>query len=149
MSVADNVALMQRWFQEVWNEGRTETVYELMSPDAVAVGQSGPKDEIHGPKEFEAFVDRIRGAFSDIRIKVEDVVGADDKVVVRWSGVMAHTGDGMGFPATGKTIHVGGISIARVVNGKIVEGWDNWDQLAMLEQLGVYRQPETLLRVAS
>jgi steroid delta-isomerase-like uncharacterized protein len=149
MSVADNVALMQRWFQEVWNEGRTETVYELMSPDAVAKGQSGPNDEIHGPKEFEAFVDRIRGAFSDIRIKVEDVVGADDKVVVRWSGVMAHTGDGMGFPATGKTIHVGGISIARVVNGKVVEGWDNWDQLAMLEQLGVYRQPETLLQAAS
>jgi predicted ester cyclase len=54
---------------------------------------------------------------------------------------MTHTGDGLGLPASGRTVHSRGITIARFVDGKIVEGWDNWDQLGMLEQIGVYQQP--------
>jgi hypothetical protein len=41
MPVEQNVELMQRWFREVWNEGRTQTVYDLLSPNAVARGQAG------------------------------------------------------------------------------------------------------------
>lgn len=54
---------------------------------------------------------------------------------------MTHTGDTLGMPATGRTVHSRGITIARIVDGKIVEGWDNWDQLGMLEQIGAYSQP--------
>jgi steroid delta-isomerase-like uncharacterized protein len=149
MSVDDNVRLMKRWFEEVWNQGRMETVYELMSPNGVARGQSEPDAEIRGPEEFESFVRRMRGAFSDTKLKVEDAFGADDRVVIRWSGEMVHTGDNLGFPATGRKVKISGISIARVVNGQVVEGWDNWDQLAMLKQLGVYQQPEATLPLAS
>jgi hypothetical protein len=35
MSADENIQLMRRWFQEVWNEGRMETIYELLSPDGV------------------------------------------------------------------------------------------------------------------
>ncbi len=141
MSADENIQLMRRWFQEVWNEGRVETVYELLSPDAVATGQRGAEKEIRGPEEFAKFVREIRGAFPDIQVSVEDVFGADDKVVLRWSGVMTHTGDMMGLPASGRTVRSRGITIARIVDGRIVEGWDNWDQLGMLEQIGVYQQP--------
>ena len=55
---------------------------------------------------------------------------------------MTHTGDVLGIPPSGKSIRIGGISIARIFHGKIVEGWDNWDQLGMLGQTGAYRQPE-------
>jgi len=140
MSADENIQLMRRWFQEVWNEGRIETVYELLSPDSLAKGQRGGESEIRGPEEFAKFVREIRGTFPDIQVKVEDVFGAGDKVVVRWSGVMTHTGDGPGLPASGRTVRSGGISIARIVDGKIVEGWDNWDQLGMLEQIGAYKQ---------
>ena len=54
---------------------------------------------------------------------------------------MTHKGDGLGVRATGKKVKITGMSIARIVNGKIVEGWDNWDRLAMLEQIGAYRPP--------
>ncbi len=137
----ENIQLMRRWFQEVWNEGRVETVYELLSPDAVARGQRGAEAEIRGPEEFAKFVREIRGTFPDIKVTVEDVFGSNDKVVLRWSGVMTHTGDAMGLPASGRTVHSRGITIARIADGKIVEGWDNWDQLGMLEQIGVYKQP--------
>ena len=47
----------------------------------------------------------------------------------------------MGLPASGRTVRSRGITIARIVDGRIVEGWDNWDQLGMLEQIGAYQQP--------
>jgi steroid delta-isomerase-like uncharacterized protein len=140
-SAEENIQLMRRWFQEVWNEGRTETVHELLSPDSVARGQRAADAEIRGPEEFVKFVREIRGAFPDMQVKVEDIFGAGDKVVLRWSAIMTHTGDGLGLPASGRTVRSRGISIARIVDGKIVEGWDNWDQLGMLEQIGVYNQP--------
>ena len=141
MSVEKNIQVMRRWFQEVWNEGRIETVHDLLHPDAVARGQRGAEAEIRGPKEFEQFVREIRGAFPDIKVKVEDIFGVDDKVVLRWSAIMTHTGDALGIPASGRAVRSRGITIARIVDGKIVEGWDNWDQLGMLEQIGAYKQP--------
>jgi steroid delta-isomerase-like uncharacterized protein len=140
MSTDENVQLMRRWFQEVWNEGRVQTVHDLMAPGAVARGQRGAEAEIRGPEEFEKFVHEIRGAFPDIKVKVEDVFGADDKVVLRWSAVMTHTVDAFGLPASGRTVRSRGITIASIKDGKIVEGWDNWDQLGMLEQIGAYKQ---------
>jgi steroid delta-isomerase-like uncharacterized protein len=141
MSADENIQLMRRWFQEVWNEGRIETVHELFAPDGVARGQRGAESEIRGPEEFVKFVREIRGAFPDIKVQVEDVFGAGDKVVLRWSGTMTHTGDALGISPTGRTVRSRGITIARFADGKVVEGWDNWDQLGMLEQIGVYKQP--------
>ena len=85
MAADENIQLMRRWFQEVWYEGRIQTVYELLSADAVARGQRGADAEIRGPEEFVKFVREIRGAFPDIKVTVEDIFGADDKVVLRWS----------------------------------------------------------------
>jgi steroid delta-isomerase-like uncharacterized protein len=135
MSVDENVALMRRWFQEVWNEGRVQTIYNLMTENATATGQDQPGVVIHGPAEFVLFFNRIRGAFPDIKITIEDAFGAADKVTVRWSAVMTHTGDHLGIPPTKKKVRVTGITIAQIRNGKIVEGWDNWDQLALIQEL--------------
>jgi steroid delta-isomerase-like uncharacterized protein len=135
MSVEENVVLMRRWFKEVWNEGRVQTIYDLMAENAIGVGQAEPGTVIHGPREFVALYERLHGAFPDIKITVEDTFGAHDKVVVRWSADMTHTGDGLGLPATNKRVKVTGITIAQIENGKIVRGWDNWDQLAMQQQL--------------
>ena len=144
MPVEENIQLMRRWFREVWNEGKTETVHELMSPNGVARGNSTSGADIHGPDEFVRFVENIRAAFSNIDIKVEDAFGTADKVVVRWSAKMTHSGHGLGMPATGKPVLLSGISIVRIINGKIVEGWDNWDQLGMLAQIGAYTRPEAV-----
>ena len=145
MSVQENVALMRRWFKEVWNEGRTQTVYDLLAPDAVAIGQLEDGSPLRGPAEFASFVERTRGAFPDIKVVVEDVFGADDKVVLRWSATMTHRGDDLGVPATGECVRLSGITIARFADERIIEGWDNWDQLGMLKQIGVYRSPEASL----
>lgn len=149
MSAKENIQLVERWFEEVWNQGRMETIHELLSPDSIARGQAAPEAEIHGPAEFVAFVQGIRSAFPNIRIKIEDAFSTSDKVVARWSATMTHTGEGLGMPATGKNVRLTGITIARVKEGKILEGWDHWDRLGMLEQIGVYRQPETSMLARS
>ncbi len=52
-----------------------------------------------------------------------------------WRGT--HKGELMGIPATGKQVTTSGISILRVANGKIAEQWDSFDNLGMLQQIGV------------
>jgi steroid delta-isomerase-like uncharacterized protein len=145
MSAKENVELMRRWFREVWNEGKIQTVQELLAPDAVATGQAEQDVKFHGPAEFVPFVERIRGAFPDINVVVEDAFGARDKVVVRWYATMTHQGGHLGLPATGKPVRITGTTIVRIRNGQIVEGWDNWDQLAMMKQIGAYVQPQAIL----
>jgi steroid delta-isomerase-like uncharacterized protein len=135
MPVSENIVLMRRWFKEVWNEGRVQTIYDLLAENAVGVGQNQLGVEVHGPADFEAFFNRIHGAFPDMKITLEDAFGADDKVVVRWSAVMTHTGNHLGIPATNKKARISGITIVRIENGKIVQGWDNWDQLGLMQQL--------------
>src|SRR5580693_6632601 len=98
MSVDENIALMRRWFQEVWNEGRVQTIFDLLAPNSVAIGQGKPGEEIRGPGEFAAFYNRIHGAFPDMKITIEDAFGEGNKVVVRWSSVMIHSGNDLGIP---------------------------------------------------
>ena len=142
MTPAENGALMKRWYREVWAERKNETIYELLASDAVVSGHTGT--EIRGPEDFAKYADQIRKAFPDTDVVVEDAFGVDDKVAVRWSATMTHSGEGMGAP-TGNPVKITGITIARIVDGKIVEGWDNWDKLGMLEQIGAYSAPETAI----
>jgi steroid delta-isomerase-like uncharacterized protein len=145
MSVEENVELMRRWFKEVWNEGRTQTISDLLAPNAIGIGELEDGSPLRGPAEFVPFVERIRGAFPDINVVVEDAFGAEDRVVLRWSATMTHRGDHLGMPASGKPVRMTGITIARIADKKIIEGWDNWDQLGMLKQIGAYERPQAPL----
>jgi len=135
MSVESNVALMRRWFDEVWNQGRAATVHELSDERAVGMGLAELGTETQGPAGFLEFLERIRGAFPDIRVKVEDAFGAGDRVAVRWSATMTHRGDHLGVPASHNPVTITGTTSVRVESGKIVHAWNNWDQLAMMEQI--------------
>jgi steroid delta-isomerase-like uncharacterized protein len=145
MSAQRNIALMRRWFKEVWNQGTIETINELLAEDAVLMGQGEPDVKIQGPAEFISFVQRIRGAFPDVKVSVEDAFGLGNKVVVRWSAAMTHQGDQLGIPASGKRVRITGMTMVRLRDGKIVEGWENWDQLAMMQQICAYEQLRAVL----
>jgi steroid delta-isomerase-like uncharacterized protein len=124
--------LGRRWFEQVWNQRRREAIAEMLSPEAVI--HDGGTDSI-GPEGFYPFYDRLRATFPDLHIDVEDTIAEGDKVCVRWSCTGKYTGDGLGIPPTGATILITGISILRVAGGKLIEGWQNWDMLGMMEQI--------------
>ncbi len=66
---------------------------------------------------------------------VEDTIAEGDRASIRWSFTAKHTGNALGTPATGKTVHVTGITILRAAGGKVVEAWQNWDMLGMMQQI--------------
>jgi len=76
-------------------------------------------------------------AFPDARYTVEDQLADGDKVFTRWSWTGTHKGELMGIALTGKPVRISGMVIDRIVDGKIVEEWEEWDALGMMQQLGV------------
>jgi steroid delta-isomerase-like uncharacterized protein len=127
-----NKALAKRWFEEVWNEGRKETIRELLAAEAVI--QEG-NDASVGPEGFYPFFDRMQATFSDIHVTIHDAIAEDDKVCIRWSCMVRHTGHGVGIPPTNKTLHTSGITVLRIAGGKFVAGWQNWDMLGLMQQI--------------
>ena len=131
-------ALVHRWFDEVWTQGKAASIDELMSPGCVVHGLNSGTLDRNGFKEFHR---NYCDAFPDVRITVEQTVSEGDMVAVRWSGTGTHKGAGLGFPATNKPARFTGMTFVRVQNGKLVEGWNVFDQLGMLTQLGVVSLP--------
>jgi steroid delta-isomerase-like uncharacterized protein len=131
----ENSRLIRRWFEEVWNNGCMDAIDEMASPDVIGHGQAQHGTDI-GLKEFKPFVKSLRSAFPDMKVTIDYVIEQDDKVVARWTSVMTHQGEFLGIAPTGKRATITGTSIQRISSGKIVEGWDNWDQLGLLVQIG-------------
>jgi predicted ester cyclase len=137
--------LGKRWFEEVWNKGRREAIAEMLAPEAVV--HDGEIDT-SGAEGFYPFYDRLQATLSDIHVEVEDTIAEGDKLCVRWLCTGRHTGDGLGIAPTGVPIRVTGISILRVAGGKLVEGWQNWDMLGLMEQIHGRAKSATYIGVA-
>ena len=141
----ENIALIHRWFEEVWNKGRAEAIEEMFAADGIAYGLGEAGIDVHGPAAFKPFFERLRGAFPELKITIEDTLAEGDKVAARWSATMTHQGDHLGIAATGRKAAVTGMSIVRIRDGKIVEAWNNWDMLGLMQQIGAIAPPTTLL----
>lgn len=133
---AENVQLIRRWFDEVWNQGRNETIDELLPAEGVGHGLGDSETDVHGPAEFKAFVANFRSSMPDVRIRVDDIFSQGDRVAVRLTLEGTHTGNGLGVPPTGRAVRIQGIVITRIQDGQLVEGWNSYDQLGLLRQLG-------------
>jgi steroid delta-isomerase-like uncharacterized protein len=129
-----NAALVRRWFDEVWNQGREATVDELLASNAVVHGTGG---DLVGPAGFKPFFRAYRSAFPDVRLRIDELVESGDVVAVRWNATGTHRGDGLGFAPTGRPMQMNGMTFIRVQGNRMVEGWNNFDQLGMLQQLGI------------
>jgi len=131
-----NKAVVQRWFEEVWNQGLDATVDELFPAGGVAHGLGDAELDVHGPDEFRPLVANIRGALPDTHISVDDLIAEGDKVAVRITLTGTHTGLGLGVPPTGRRVSIQGIIIVQLANGRLVEAWNSYDQLGLLRQVG-------------
>ena len=134
----ENKLLIRRWFEEVWNKGRAESIDELFAENGIAHGLSDdPAKPITGPRDFRPFHTLFREAFPNMMIVVEDVVAEGDKVAARCSVRAKHEGDFMGREATQAPVEFTGITIVRIDNGKIVEAWNNFDFMSLHKQVGL------------
>ena len=79
----------------------------------------------------------IRGAFPDFQFIIEDQIAEGDKVVTRLTFLGTQNGDFMGIPANGNHVVYRGIALDRIIDGKVVEMWQEVDTWGMLQQMGV------------
>jgi predicted ester cyclase len=86
---------------------------------------------------FKQMVAGLLAAFPDLRFTIEDQVIAGDKVATRWAAEGTHTGPLGEVPPTGKRVRIDGLILDRVVGDRVVERWEQWDQMGMLQQLGL------------
>jgi len=131
-----NKALVHRWFEEVWNQGREETIDELFAANGIGYGLGDADVTLRGPADFKPFVRNLRGALPDIRMTIEDIIAEGDKVTVRITVEGTHKGGQLGVAPSGRRVRIEGIVVLRIANGQIVEGWNSWDQLGLLRQIG-------------
>ena len=130
-----NMAMTRRFADEVMNRGNLRVLDELCAPNVV--DHSMPPGFPAGIAGVKQMVTMYRSAFPDMRATIEDLIAEGDKVVARWSATGTHRGELMGIPATGKRVAVTGIGIDRFAGGKMVEHWEIYDQLSLMQQLGV------------
>ena len=134
-----NKTLVRRLFDEVWNKGHQQVADELFGQNYNHHDSSSP-DLGRGPESEKKRVTLYRNAFPDIRFTVEDLIAEGESVTARWSCHGTHKGELNGIAPTGKQFTISGISVARFTNGKMIEGYVNWDALGMMQQLGVVQE---------
>ena len=130
-----NKALAKRAFEEILSKGHFELADQLYARDFVNHGVR--RDATLA--EDQAALKGWHQAFSDVVIESKKLIAEDDLVAIYWIARGTNTGTGNGLPATGKKMELSGITIWRIVEGKIKEEWSAFDQLSMMQQLGLFR----------
>ncbi len=131
----ENKALVRRGWEEIVNQKNLDALEEFYAPDFV---WHEPDREVRGYEQGRQYASTFFEAFPDVGISVEDVLAEDDKVVSRWTARGTHEGETEDFgPPTGRQIELEGITIHRFEGDKIVEEWERWDNLSLLQQLGL------------
>jgi len=134
MSTDENKALARRSW-EIVNQRNPDLIEEFYPPDFV---WHEPDRDVQGYEQAKQFVSSFFEAFPDINISVEDVITEGDQAVSRYTIRGTHQGQTEDFgPPTGKQVELRGITIHRFEDGKIVEEWEAYDNLSMLQQLGL------------
>jgi steroid delta-isomerase-like uncharacterized protein len=136
----DNKALIQRFVEEAFNKGNVDVANEVYAPTFIAHDPTIPEGQ-GSPEQVKQFVNTYLSAFPDGHTTVEDLISDGEKVAYRWTFRGTHQGELMGILPTGKQVTITGITINRVSRGKVEEQWNNFDQVGMLQQLGVAPAP--------
>ncbi|HEY7460299.1 MAG TPA: ester cyclase [Gemmatimonadota bacterium] len=136
MTVDANKAIIRRYYEELWNQGKLELAEELIAHDIAFRGSLSTRSR--GIEAFKAYVRMVKNAFPDFHNVIEDLIAEGDKVVARLTHRGTHRGEVLfGSAPTGMQVSFPGIAIFRLEKGKIADGWVVGDILVLMRQLAV------------
>ena len=121
--MSTNKEIARRWFDEVWNQRRTESIAELTHPECIGHHEGHTSK---GHADLRVLQRDLLSMVPDLKVVVEAIVAEGDEVVVRWTA----KGSSAERPVT-----FSGITWMRIAEGKIMEGWDRWNQAALVQYL--------------
>ncbi len=144
MPTEDIMATVRRFFEEVLNQGKVALLDEQFAPNFLYHEPGRP--DVRTLEDYKRYITETRSAFPDLHFTIEDVIAEGELVVTRWTLRGTNTGEivmpTMRIPATGKQVTLTGIGIGRMVEGKMVELWNEQDNLGAFQQLGLIPVPQ-------
>jgi steroid delta-isomerase-like uncharacterized protein len=138
LSIATHKAIVRRYLEQVLNEKRHDLAEEFLT-ESIELHGSGIAPGLDVVKQW---LTMFAAAFPDGHTVIEDVVAEEDRVVARTTFNGTHQAEIEGISATGKKVNIPSITIFRLDNGKIAEGWLVSDNLGMMQQLGAIPGPQ-------
>ncbi len=136
MTMQANAHLIERYFEEVWNQGQVDVLDELLTSDYVNHSPGLP-DPQPGPEGLKPIVRMMRAGIPDLHYTIEDLVIAADRVAAHVRMTGTHTGTFFGIAPTGKAIDVRQMQIEWIRAGRICQHWRITEDLNLMRQLGV------------
>ena len=133
-TVGSNDIVARRFGEEVWGEGDLQAADDVLAEDFIE--HNPVPGQAPGREGHKQVLQLWRTAFRDLTLTVDDVFAVGDRAALRWTARGTHAADLMGMPATGREVTLTGIDILRIVDGKIVERWGEFNGIEMLQQLG-------------
>jgi predicted ester cyclase len=127
----DATAIGGRVIEEAWNQGRLETIDELVDPRYVRHTFFG---DIHGPEGFKERISSMRAAVSALHVQIHEIVTTGSSGFCRYTFTGRHTGELLGNPPTGNNIEFDGAVIVHYADGKLIEEWEYVDTARVLSQ---------------
>lgn len=141
----ENKSIVQRLFNEVFNNKKDEVLEEIVSGTFVAHHPAFPEG-IHGIKGLQNMVLDFRKGFPDIHYEIQDIVAdGGDRVAVRWIATGTNTGKFLGMPASKRAVQITGTDIFKITDRKIAEAWVNSDFMTLFQQLHVIPTPNSFM----
>ena len=134
MSAEENKGVDRRLIEEGLNQ-RNLAIYDEFSASNIV--NHTPTGTIQGTEAYKQYLSAYITAFPDLRFTIESQLADGDFSAVHWTARGTHQGMLAGIPATGKSATTPGVTLLRRANGKVVESWIYFDNLALLQQLGV------------
>lgn len=125
--------LLHRWFDEVWNQKRTDTIEEMMSEETLHHGLTGPGGPpVSGLANFREFHASFLTAFPDLVVEVHDVVTEGDKMACRYTVTGTQIGPLSELEPSRVKVEFTGGGMCRMEGGKFAEVWNQIDFSKML-----------------
>jgi C-1 hydroxylase len=138
MSTDANKAVV-RSFVEAWNTKDLDRFDDLMSETCrLTVGDATMSC---GPAATRGIAEHWLTGFPDYRFELLDLIAEGDKVVARMPFTGTHSGPVLDLPPSGREVSVSEIVIFRIVGGKIVEAWEEYDEIGLRRQVGALPAP--------
>ena len=147
MSTEENKAIIRRMTEEFYNQGNIESADQFFADTYVHHDPASP--QVRDRDGLKETVRAFCAGCPDLHITIDDLVAEGDMVAKRWTYHATHTNDLGGMPPTGKRITMSGLELFRLANGKITECWLGYDNLSMMQQLGVIPTPEHAQQVGA
>ncbi|WP_458922995.1 ester cyclase [Flavitalea antarctica] len=125
----------QKWVEGL-NNGDVSVANEVFHHDCIVHINGNTRRDL----TVEQFTEMVAGlfvAFPDLHFTIEDQFSSGHKFSTRWTATGSNTGPFGDMPATGKKVEIEGHIIDYVVDGKVAKRWEIWDQMAMMQQLGL------------